>query len=137
MNREDVISLRWPKACLSCGIQVSDEIKPRYAIVGMFHVVKKTQVLVKLPGFFYMCEKCENEIDLAVAQSSVRSTSFERITKMLKENPWTEFIELGKTGTVGIPEGLFRRKLQEENPDVVLKSKRCPMDELRQKIRKG
>ncbi|MHA1930179.1 MAG: hypothetical protein ACTSV2_16530 [Candidatus Thorarchaeota archaeon] len=137
MNREDVVSLRWPKACLSCGIDVSDEIKPRYAIVGMFHVIKKTQVLAKLPGFFYMCEKCQNEIDVAVALSSEKSTTYGELAKILNDNPWNEFIKLGKTGTVEIPEGLFRKKLQQENPDVVVKSKKCPMNELRQKIRKG
>lgn len=138
-NREDVIALRWPKACLSCGIDMPEHTSPRHAIVGMFHVDKKTsrgdrrhtQVLVKLPGFFYMCEDCTKVIDSAVENPP---KNYEKFVKTLQESPWMEFIEAEKSGHVRLPEGLFKEKLQEANPDAWLKSKTCPMTELKRRM---
>ena len=75
-NREDVIALRWPKACISCGTDMPQTADSRHAIVGLFHVDKKTirgdkrhtQVLVKLPGLFYMCEECTTVIATAAKE---------------------------------------------------------------------
>ncbi|MGY5874989.1 MAG: hypothetical protein RTU30_04520 [Candidatus Thorarchaeota archaeon] len=130
-NREDVIALRWPKACLSCGTDVSLHVPRRYAIVGLFHDYKKTQVLVKLPGFFYICDDCTTVIDSAI---DMNHDSLEKVATNLKEHPWTEFIELGRDGHVKIPEGQFKEKLQNANPDAWIKPKQCPLDELRQKM---
>ena len=135
-NREDVIALRWPKACLSCGTDVPEAVDPRHAIIGLFHVDKKTtrgdrrhtQVLVKLPGFFYMCESCSTVIDTA-AKDPPRK--LEKLVKTLKESPWMEFIEVEKTGHVRLPDGLFKQKLHEANPDAWLKTKRSPMTKLK------
>ncbi len=132
-NREDVIALRWPKACLSCGVEVPSQINHRYAIVGLFHDIKQTKVLVKLPGFFYMCNECIMIIDNAL---EMNLSSLEKLATDLKEHPWTEFIELGKDGHVKIPQGMFRQRLQEENPDAQFKDKRCPMEELRRRLEK-
>ena len=134
-NREDVIALRWPKACLSCGTDVAEAVDPRYAIIGLFHVDKKTtrgdrrhtQVLVKLPGFFYMCEGCSTVIDTA-AKNPPRK--LEKLVETLQESPWIEFIEVEKTGHVRLPDGLFKQKLQQANPDARFKTKRSPMTKL-------
>lgn len=130
-NREDVIALRWPKACLSCGIDTPDA-DSRHAIVGLFHVDKKTtrgdkrhtQVLLKLPGFFYMCEKCMSVIDTA-ARAPSKNTK--KLVETLQESPWMEFIELEKSGHVIAPDGLFKEKLQSANPTARFKTKENPM----------
>ncbi|MFX0108064.1 MAG: hypothetical protein ACFE7R_07260 [Candidatus Hodarchaeota archaeon] len=140
-NREDVIALRWPKACLSCGIGMPAGALPRHGIVGMFHVDKKTspgdkrqtQVLLKLPGFFYMCKDCTQEIHSAAARAS---KELRELIQSLHQNPWTEFIELETRGQVKIPEGVFREKLQEANPDALLKTKPNPMTELNTRLEK-
>ena len=129
-NREDIISLRWPKACLSCGSDLTSQEDSRYAIVGKFHVVKQIQVLIKLPGFFYICNKCDMEIELAVTNSEGKSERYKKLIKNLQEAPWNEFIELEKSGIVRIPNGVFKKKLQESNPDAKFKAKDCPMKEL-------
>lgn len=129
-NREDIISLRWPQACLSCGDDVPSHSDSRYAIVGMFHVVKQTQVLIKLPGFFYFCEKCDNEIALAANNIEGNSQRYRKLIETLQDAPWNEFIELEKTGIVKIPDGKFKQKLQEVNPEAKFKAKDCPMKEL-------
>lgn len=129
-NREDIISLRWPVACLACGDEMPSQLDSRYAIVGMFHVVKQTQVLVKLPGFFYFCEKCDREVDVAAQKTEKISERYKKLIKNLQEAPWNEFFELEKTGTVKLPDGLFKEKLQEANPEAKFKAKDCPMKEL-------
>ena len=134
-NREDVVALRWPKACLSCGTDMPEDSHPQHGIVGKFHVDRKpspgdkrhTQVLLKLPGFFYMCVDCILIIDSA-AENSPRK--FETLIENLQENPWMAFIELEITGHVKLPDGLFKEKLQTANPDAWLKMKRSPIDEL-------
>ena len=136
-NREDVIALRWPKACLSCGIDTSEELDPRHAIVGLFHVDKKTtrddkrhtQVLLKLPGYFYMCEPCTTIINSAVEKPP---KNLEKLVETLHESPWMEFIELEKSGHVKLPEGLFKKKLQDANPDAWFKTKKNPMIKLKE-----
>ncbi len=114
---------------------------PRHAIVGMFHVDKKTsridkrhtQVLVKLPGFFYMCKECSQVIDSAVDNPP---KNHEKLSETLKESPWMEFIELEKSGSVKLHDGLFNEKLQSANPDAWLKSKKNPMVKLKQLLSK-
>jgi hypothetical protein len=109
---------------------------PRHAIVGKFHVDKKTtrgdrrhtQVLVKLPGFFYICEECTTVIDTAV-QSSPKN--LEKLVEALQESPWMEFIEVEKTGHVKLPDGLFKKKLQDANQDAWFKTKDSPMSRLK------
>ena len=138
-NREDVIVLRWPKACLSCGTDIPQTVDSRHAIVGMFHVDKKTsrgdkrhtQVLVKLPGFFYMCEKCAMVIDIAVKEPP---KNLEKLVETLQESPWMEFIELEKSGYVKLPDGLFKEKLQNANPGAWFKTKNSPMTVLKRSI---
>lgn len=130
-NREDVIALRWPKACLFCGNDIPDDKDSTYAIVGMFHVEKQTQILVKLPGFFYRCEECTIEITSYIDNPRKKQRSSDKLAKNLLECPWTVFIELGKNGDVRIPDGVFKKKLQLKNPDAQFKSKKCPMSKLR------
>ena len=133
-NREDVIPLRWPKACLSCGTDVPLSIDSRHGIIGLFYVDKKTtrkdkrhtQVLVKLPGFFYMCTDCSNLID------TTSSKKHEKLVKTLQESPWMEFIEVEKSGHIRLPDGLFKEKLQTVNPEAKFKSKPNPMMLLKQ-----
>ncbi len=84
-----------------------------------------------------MCIECENEITSAVKKSGHSKTNFEKLAMSLQESPWNEFIELEKSGQVKIPAGQFKNKLQEINPDVILKTKRCPMNLLRQQVEKG
>lgn len=140
-NREDVIALRWPKACLSCGVDMPSTSDPQHAIVGLFHVDKKTtrddkrhtQVLLKLPGFFFMCEACTMIIDTAVKYPP---KNHEKLVETLYERPWMEFIELEKSGFVKLPDGLFKEKLQSANPDACLKTKKNPMVKLRQLVSK-
>ena len=140
-NREDVIALRWPKACLSCGTDMPKTADPRPAIIGLFHVDKKTsrgdkrhtQVLVKLPGFFYMCEECTLVIDSALDNPP---KNLEKLAETLQESPWMEFIEVEKSGHVKLPDGLFKEKLQEENPDALLKTKENPMNRLKRGLSK-
>ncbi len=135
-NREDVIALRWPKACLSCGVDMPMNADPRHAIVGLFHVDKKasradkrhTQVLVKLPGFFYICDECTLVIDSAVDNPPKNP---EKLAETLQESPWMEFIELEKSGHVKLPDGLFKEKLQDANPDAWFKTKENPMNKLK------
>ena len=135
-NREDVIALRWPKACLSCGCDVPLSTDSRHGIIGLFHVDKKTtrgdkrhtQVLVKLPGLFYMCKECTNLIDSSVISAPKK---YEKFIQSLQESPWMEFIEIEKSGLVKVPEGIFREKLQEANPDALLKIKENPMTTLK------
>lgn len=141
-NREDVIALRWPKACLSCGIDTPDTLDPRHAIVGLFHVDKKTsrrdkrhtQVLLKLPGFFYICEECTSAIDTA-ARAPLKNTR--KLIETLQESPWMEFIELEKSGYVLLPDGLFKEKLQSANPTARFKAKASPMTVLKREIEKN
>ncbi len=135
-NREDVIALRWPKACLSCGVDVPENIHPRHGIIGLFHVDKKTtrgdkrhtQVLLKLPGYFYMCYNCTTVIEAA---AKTPPKNIIKLIEGLHESPWVEFIEIEKTGQVKLPDGLFKEKLQRENPDAWLKSKESPMIKLK------
>ncbi|MHA2027556.1 MAG: hypothetical protein ACW98U_16780 [Candidatus Thorarchaeota archaeon] len=139
-NREDVIALRWPKACLTCGVDVPETTHPRHAIIGKFHVDKKTtrsdkrhtQVLVKLPGFFYVCEECTQEIESVVKDPP---NNLEKLVETLKESPWMEFIEVEKTGHVKLPDGLFKEKLESANPDGLFKKKDNPMTRLRSEVR--
>ena len=141
-NREDVIALRWPKACLSCGSDLPSTSDGQHAIVGLFHVDKKTtrddkrhtQVLLKLPGFFYMCDECTTVIDTAV---EAPPKNHEKLVETLHESPWMEFIELEKSGLVKLPEGLFKDKLQSANPDGLFKTKKNPMNKLTQAMSKG
>ncbi|TFH04062.1 MAG: hypothetical protein E4H14_15530 [Candidatus Thorarchaeota archaeon] len=138
-NREDVIALRWPKACLSCGTDMPPTSDPQHAIVGLFHVDKKssrgdkrhTQVLLKLPGFFYMCDECTSVIDAA---TKVQSKNLEKLAQILHESPWMEFIELEKSGYVLLPDGLFKEKLQSVNPAARFKAKENPMAVLKREI---
>jgi len=140
-NREDVIALRWPNACLSCGTDMPPTSDPQHAIVGLFHVDKKTtrddkrhtQVLLKLPGFFYMCEECTMVIDAAVENLP---KNHEKLVETLHESPWIEFVELEKSGHVKLPDGLFKEKLQSANPDAWLKTKKSPMVKLKQLLSK-
>ena len=135
-NREDVIALRWPKACLSCGIDVPPTTDSRHGIIGLFHVVKKTtrgdrrhtQVLVKLPGLFFMCDDCTSVIDAAAKDPP---KNLEKLTETLHESPWMEFIEVEKSGHVKVPDGLYKEKLQRVNPDAWLKTKEDPMTKLK------
>ena len=111
----------------------------RHGIIGLFHVDKKTtrgdrrhtQVLVKLPGFFYMCGECSALIDAAVDQPP---KNLEKFAESLQESPWMEFIEVERTGHVRLPDGVFKEKLQSENPDAWLKTKESPMTRLRQAV---
>ena len=138
-NREDVIALRWPKACLSCGTDVPENVDPRHAIVGKFYVDKKTtrndrrhtQVLVKLPGFFYMCNSCTIVIESAVKNPP---KNLEKFVEVLNESPWMEFIEVETAGHVKLPDGLFKKKLQDENPEAMLKAKDNPMTKLKRTL---
>ena len=140
-NREDVIALRWPKACLSCGIDTPESVDPIHAIVGLFHVDKKTsrgdkrhtQVLLKLPGYFYMCGECTIVIDTAVKNPP---KNHEKMVETLHESPWMEFIALEKSGQVKLPDGLFKEKLQSANPDAWFKTKKNPMVKLKQLMSK-
>ncbi len=140
-NREDVIALRWPKACLSCGCDVPDTVDSHHAIIGLFHVDKKTtrqdkrhtQVLVKLPGFFFMCDNCKALIDTAAKEPA---KNLQRLIETLQESPWIAFIEIEKSGYVRLPDGVFKEKLQAANPDVMLKTKACPMDKLKRSFLK-
>jgi len=135
-NREDVIALRWPEACLSCGVDVPETVHPRHGIIGKFYVDKKTsrgdrrhtQVLVKLPGLFYMCEECASEIETAVMDPP---ENLEKFVETLHESPWMEFIEVEKSGYVRLPEGRFKEKLESANPDGLFKRKDDPMVRLR------
>jgi hypothetical protein len=135
-NREDVIALRWPKACLSCGVDMPETADSRHGIIGLFYVDKKTtrgdrrhtQVLVKLPGFFYMCKECSSVIDAAVDKPP---QNLEKLVEILQESPWMEFIEVEKSGHVRLPDGLFKEKLQETNPDAWFKTKDSPMSRLK------
>jgi hypothetical protein len=114
---------------------MQEDAHPQHGIVGKFHIDKKpspgdkrhTQVLLKLPGFFYLCEDCTLVIDSA-AKNPPRN--LEKLTENLKENPWMEFIDLEKTGELKIPEGKFKEKLEAANPGMKLKTKKSPMDEL-------
>ena len=138
-NREDVIALRWPKACLSCGTNMLETADPRHAIVGRFHVDKKTtrndrrhtQVLVKLPGLFYMCEDCTSVINVAVNKPP---KNLEKLVETLQESPWMEFIEVEKSGHVKLPDGVFKEKLQNANPDAWFKKKENPMSKLKRSM---
>ena len=140
-NREDVIALRWPKACLSCGSEMSAKSDAQHAIVGLFHVDRKTtrddkrhtQVLLKLPGFFYMCDECSLVIEGAVVNPP---KNHEKLVETLHESPWMEFIELEKSGHVILPDGPFKEKLQEVNPDAWFKTKKNPMVKLKQLLSK-
>ena len=116
-NREDVIALRWPKACLSCGVDKKTTRQDK----------RHTQVLLKLPGFFYMCDECESVIDAAVKAPPKNQ---EKLVETLQESPWMEFIEVEKSGHVKLPDGLFKEKLQEANPDAIFKTKDSPMSKL-------
>lgn len=135
-NREDVIALRWPKACLSCGTNMLETAHPRHAIIGEFYVDRKTtrndrrhtQVLVKLPGLFYMCEDCTSVINAAVNKPP---KNLEKLVVTLQESPWMEFIEVEKSGHVKLPDGVFKEKLQNANPDALLKTKKNPMSRLK------
>ncbi|TFG30121.1 hypothetical protein EU528_08630 [Candidatus Thorarchaeota archaeon] len=141
-NREDVIALRWPKACLSCGIDTPESVDPRHAIVGLFHVDKKTsrgdkrqtQILLKLPGFFYVCDECASVIDTA---TKAPSKNAKKMIETLQESPWMEFIELEKSGHVLLPDGLFKDKLQSVNPTARFKTKVNPMAVLIREIEKN
>ena len=135
-NREDVIALRWPRACLSCGDDIPESVHPRHGIIGKFYVDKKTtrgdrrhtQVLVKLPGLFYMCEKCESEIKSAGKNPPEK---LEKFIETLHEGPWMEFIEVEKSGQVRLPDGRFKERLETANPDGLFKKKDNPMIKLR------
>ena len=137
-NREDVVALRWPKACLSCGIDMPMDAHPQHGIVGLFHVDKKTtrgdkrhtQVLVKMPGFFYLCKKCTGAVEEFLNSPIEKKHGHDKIAQRILDSPWMEFIELEKTGAVRIPEGVFRRRLQTQNPDAEFRSKECPMRKL-------
>lgn len=115
---------------------------PRHAIVGMFHVDKKTsrgdkrhtQVLVKLPGYFYMCEECTTVIDTAAKEPP---KNLEKLVETLQESPWMEFFEIEKSGHVKLPDGLFKKKLQDANPDAWLKTKKSPMTILKRGMTKA
>ena len=139
-NREDVIALRWPKACLSCGADVPETAHPHHAIVGKFHVDKKTtrgdrrhtQVLVKLPGFFYVCEECTLEIESTVKDPP---KNLAKLVETLHESPWMEFIEVESSGHVKLPVGLFKEKLQNLNPGAWFKKKENPMTNLKRGLR--
>ncbi|MHA2064996.1 MAG: hypothetical protein ACXABY_11535 [Candidatus Thorarchaeota archaeon] len=112
---------------------------PQHGIVGKFHVDTKTsrddkrhtQVLLKLPGFFYVCEDCTLVIDSAVENPP---RNLEELVENLKENPWMEFIQLEKSGEVKIPEGQFKEKLRAANPDARFKTKKSPMAELKYEV---
>ena len=138
-NREDVIALRWPKACLSCGIDVPPTTDSRHGIIGLFHVDKKTtrgdrrhtQVLLKLPGFFYRGEECVAVIDTAVKEPPKK---LEKLVEVLQESPWMEFIEVETAGHIKLPDGLFKKKLQDENPEAMLKAKDNPMNKLKRTL---
>ncbi len=139
-NREDVVALRWPKACLSCGADVPETAHPRHAIIGKFHVDRKTtrkdrrhtQVLVKLPGFFYVCEECTLEIESAVKDPPKNLT---KLVETLHESPWMEFIEVEKSGHIKLPDGMFKEKLQKLNPDAWFKKKENPKTILKRGLR--
>lgn len=133
MNREDVIALRWPKACLSCGSDIASNVDARYAILGMFHDTKDTQILLKLAGFFYICDVCNAEFGQAQSHQSSR---VRQLAASLIERPWTEFIILEKDGVIVIPQGIFYDKLKEMNPDLVAKHHVSPMNRLRSLIEK-
>jgi len=135
-NREDIVALRWPEACLSCGVDITATADPRHGIIGLFHVDKKTtradrrhtQVLLKLPGYFYMCQECSAVIDRAAERPPKK---IEKLVETLQESPWMEFIEVEKTGHVRVPDGLFKKKLQVANPDAWFKSKNSPLSRLK------
>ena len=139
-NREDVVALRWPKACLACGVDVPGTCDSRRAVIGLFHVDKKTtrgdrqhtQVLVKLPGYFYICSDCTDLIERA-AKSPPQG--LEKIVETLRESPWMIFLEVEKTGHVRLPDGLFKEKLQKMNPDGWFKTKDDPMCVLKSALR--
>jgi hypothetical protein len=115
-----------------------EDSHPRYAIVGLFYVEKRdTQVLVKLPGYFYTCDTCSHEIASQIRAPSEKPSKFEQLTLNLKDNPWNEFIELTKNGVVKIPEGQFKSKLQKMNPSAQFGTRACPMDYFRQSIERN
>ncbi len=137
-NREDIVALRWPKACLSCGTDISSDAHPMHGIVGLFHVDRKTtrgdrrhtQVLLKMPGLFHMCEICVGEVQTFLDSPSEKRRDHVEVATRLLESPWMEFFELEKTGVLRLPEGRFRDRLQELNPNAVLRSKDCPLQRL-------
>ncbi len=113
---------------------------PRHAIIGKFHVDKKTnrgdrrhtQVLVKLPGFFYVCEECTLDIESAIKDPP---KNLEKLVETLHDCPWMEFIEVEKSGHVKLPDGLFKEKLQNLNPNAWFKKKENPMTTLKRGLR--
>jgi hypothetical protein len=123
-----VIALRWPKACFSCGIDMPDDADSKFAILGEFYVDKKktkgdkrhTQVLLKVPGFFYRCDECTQRIERMVRD---RSSTIEilNLLETLQESPWMVYIGLEKSGCIKVPEGPFKEKLQRANPDACIK----------------
>ncbi|MBD3408301.1 MAG: hypothetical protein GF411_19415 [Candidatus Lokiarchaeota archaeon] len=111
-NREDVIALRWPRACLLCGVKASDEDSPQYAILGEFYEEKNTQVLLKMPGFFFVCNGCTQTI-----QKSTEMGNSQELAQKLMKHPWKAILKLEKNGTVNLPNGVFKNKLLQLNPD--------------------
>ncbi len=133
MNREDVIALRWPKACLSCGVDMRSDDDAQYAILGIFHDTKDTQILLKLAGYFYMCSECSDSIDRAL---SISSKKIQEFATKLKKHPWNVFIVLEKDGFIKMPDGVYQEKLKEANPEAVIKSIDSPMKQLMDMLEK-
>ena len=135
-NREDVIALRWPKACLLCGSDAVFENDARYAIVGNFYVQKKTQVLIKLPGFFYMCNECSAIIESVIEQFKDNNEKLVEIAVKLKEAPWNQILELERNGCIRLPEGEFKAKLSNINPEGCFQGMTNPMEMLKKAVGK-
>ena len=121
MSREDVIALR----CMFCGSEMLQKVDSRYAILGKFHTIKNVQVLLKLAGFFYVCDACNNQIEKGLNHYSKKITE---LANKLNEFPWNEYIELEKEGLIRIPEGKFKDLLMTLNPELRSKSKKDPFN---------
>ena len=75
-----------------------------------------------------MCRECTAVINTAAKNPPKK---LEKLVKTLEESPWMGFVEAEKTGHVRLPDGLFKQKLQDANPEAWLKTKQNPMTKLK------
>ncbi|MFX1484322.1 MAG: hypothetical protein ACFFCP_14165 [Promethearchaeota archaeon] len=143
----DLLILRWPKACMSCGSTEVDNIQPKYnsmtpsrvSSIGLKELGGKTETTINtiMKMKLFLCKDCNNQINTF---AKIRGKGFgkrEGPAFRLKVNPYSKFVILDEYGEVHIADSPFFGIMMESNPKLKPKKIKHPFDVIREQMPKN
>ncbi|MFW9848086.1 MAG: hypothetical protein ACFFF4_03035 [Candidatus Thorarchaeota archaeon] len=145
-SQVDLLILKWPKACMSCGSTEVGNIQPKYKSMtpsrvrttGIEGLGGKTETTINtiMKLKLYLCTDCNNQINTF---AKIRGKGFgkrEGPAFSLKVNPYSKFVVLDGNGDVHIADSPFFDMMKEINPILKPKKIKHPFDVIREQIPK-